>query len=191
MGAISLNLATFEYRTRRVAFLLLLLTGLAAAGITLYSVHRGLDLKNELHAYEKRIEQLEGVRAKAAANGQVKAGKPLGQEAMRTIGEQASLVNQLIVSDVFPWDQLLNGLEKALPDGTILSSLRPSGDRKKITVTGRSRSTESLSRFMGGLDESGVIDRAALTKLHVERADGRSEAMVFEIEARLRPGPGY
>ena len=191
MGAISLNLATFEYRTRRVAFLLLLVTGLAAVGITLYSVQRGLDLKNEIHAYEKRIEQLEGVRAKAAANGQVKAGKPLGQEAMRTIGQQASQVNQLIVSDVFPWDQLLNGLEKALPDGTILSALRPSGDRKKITVTGRSRSTESLSRFMGELEESGVIDRAALTKLHVERADGRSEAMVFEIEARLRPGPGY
>jgi Tfp pilus assembly protein PilN len=191
MSALSLNLATFEYRTRRVAALSLFVTGLAAVVISLYSIRGGIELRDEIREYEKRIAQLESVRAKAAAYGRGKAGKPLGKEAMRTIGQQASLVNQLIVSDVFPWDQLLDGLEKALPEGVLLLSLRPSGDRKQITVTGRSRSTDSLSRFMSGLDESGVIERAALTKLLVERGDGHSEAMAFEAEGRLRPGPGF
>jgi Tfp pilus assembly protein PilN len=191
MNGLSLNLATFEYRTRRVAALVLIVAGLVAMVISLFSIHGGLELIDEIREYEKRIAQLESVRANAAAHGQGKAEKPLGQEAMRTIGQQASLVNQLIVSDVFPWDQLLDGLEKALPDGVLLSSLRPSRDRKKITVTGRSLSTESLSRFMSALDESGVIERASLTKLHVERGDGHSEAMAFEVEGRLRLGPGF
>jgi Tfp pilus assembly protein PilN len=191
MNGLSFNLATFEYRNRRVAALMLLVAGLTAVVISLFSLHGGIQLSDEIRDYEKRIAQLESIRAKAAAQVQGKSGKPLGQEAMRTIGQRASLVNQLIVSDVFPWDRLLNGLEKALPDGVLLSSLRPSADRKKITVTGRSLSTESLSRFMSALDESGVIGRAALTKLLVERGDGHSEAMAFEVEGRLRLGPGF
>ncbi len=191
MNALSLNLATFEYRTRRIAAFLLFVTGLAAVVISLYSIHGGLELKDEIREYEKRIAQLERAHAKAAAHGEGKAGKPLGQEAMRTIKQQASLVNQLIVSDVFPWDRLLDGLERALPEGVLLSSIRPSGDRKKITLTGQSRSTESLSRFMGGLEDSGVIERAALTKLHVERGEGHSGTIAFEIEGKLRLGPGF
>jgi Tfp pilus assembly protein PilN len=191
MNALSLNLATFEYRTRRVAAMLLFVTGLAVVVISLNSIFGGLELRDEIREYEKRIEQLENVRAKAAAHGRGKTEKPLGQEAMRTIKEQASLVNQLIVSDLFPWDRLLDGIEGALPEEVLLSSLRPSGDRKKITLTGRARSTESLSRFMGGLEDSDVVERAALTKLHVERENGHSSAMAFEIEGKLRLGLGF
>jgi Tfp pilus assembly protein PilN len=191
MNGLSLNLATFEYRTRRIAALLLFLTGLGVVVISLYSIHGGIELRDEIREYEKGIAQLESVRAKAVASGQKKAGKPLEQEAMKIISQQASLVNQLITSDAFPWDRLLDSFERALPEGVLLSTLRPSGDRKKITLTGQSRSTESLSRFLGGLENSGVIERAALTKLHVERGNGHSGAMVFEIEGRLRLGPGF
>ena len=170
---------------------LLFVTGLAVVVLSLYSIYEGLELRDEIRDYEERIAQLESVRAKAAAHGRGKAEKPLGQEAMRTIKQQALLVNQLIVSDVFPWDRLLDSLESALPEGVLLSSLRPSGDRKKITLTGQARSTESLSRFMGGLEDSGVIERAALSKLHVDREDGHSGAMAFEIEGKLRLGLGF
>jgi Tfp pilus assembly protein PilN len=191
MNGLSLNLATFEYRTRRVAALLLFVTGLAAVLISFYSILGGIELRDDIREYEKRIAQIESVQTRAAAQGPGKAGKPLGQEAMRTIRQQAALVNQLIMSDVFPWDRLLDSLESALPEGVLLSSIRPSGDRKRITITGQARSTESLSRFMGGLEDSGVIDRAALTKLHVERENGHSGGMAFEIEGRLRLGPEF
>jgi Tfp pilus assembly protein PilN len=191
MHTLSLNLATFEYRTRRIAALLLFVTSLAAVSISFYTVRRGIELADEIREYEKRIAQLESVHAKAAARSQEKSGKPMGQEAMRTIREQAAFVNQLIASDVFPWDHLLDGIERALPEGVLLSSLRPSSDRKKITLTGRSPSTELLSRFMGGLESSDMIERAALTKLHVERESGHSGSMAFEIEGRLRPGTGF
>jgi len=191
MNGLSLNLATFEYRTRRVAALLLFVTGLAVVLLSVYAILGGLELRDEIREYEERIAQIESSQARAAAQGPGKAGKPLGQEAMRTIRQQASLVNQLIMSDVFPWDHLLDRLESALPEGVLLSSIRPSGDRKRITVTGQARSTEPLSRFMGGLEDSGVIDRAALTKLHVERENGHSGGMAFEIEGRLRLGPEF
>jgi Tfp pilus assembly protein PilN len=191
MNALSLNLVTFEYRTRRVAAFLLFVAGVAVVLISLYSIHRGIDLRDEIHEYGKRIAQLEALHAKAAARDQGKARRSLGEQAMQTIRQQVSLVNQLIVGDVFPWDRLLDSLERALPEGVLLSSLRPSSDRKKIILTGRSRSSESLSRFMSGLDESGVIDRAALSKLNVEGGNGHSGAMAFEIEARLRLEPGF
>lgn len=191
MGAISLNLATFEYRTKRIGVVSLLLACLAVTMISFFSMHAAFGLRDEIQALEKRVARLEDGQSKSATRAQANAGKPLGQEVMRTIRQEASLVNQLITDDAFPWDRVLDGLEKALPEGVLLSSFHPSPDRKKIMVKGRSRSTESLSRFMSGLDESGVIDRAALTKLHVERGEGHSEAMVFEAEGRLRLGPDF
>jgi Tfp pilus assembly protein PilN len=190
MNALSLNLVTFEYRTRRVAACLIFAMGLAAVVISLYSIHGGIELRDEIREYGKRIAQLEVLHAKVAAHGKEKAGRSLGEKAMQTIRHQATVVNQLIVSDVFPWDRVLDSLERALPEGVLLSSLRPSGDRKKIILTGQSKTTESLSRFMSRLDQSGVIDRAALSRLNVEGENGHSGAMAFEIEARLRLAPG-
>jgi Tfp pilus assembly protein PilN len=191
LGPIKVNLATFEYYDKRVVYSLILGAAILVLMLSAYTIQLSFRYQSDIFEYENKLVRLEQglVKRQHIRNG-IKV--TLGKDLIKTIKGDTAFVNRLIIMDIFPWDHVLDGLEKEMPEGMILKSLAPGSTQAALTMKGESSSMAEISLFLSRLERSGMFEKTILSKLSVEQNASQKEnenerpKILFEIEAALR-----
>jgi Tfp pilus assembly protein PilN len=192
LDPIKINLATFIYYDKRVAYVTLVIIGLFLAGITLFNLSSEIHDQKEIRSYNGKIKRLEKQLSNRKQTRE-KILKRLKGEEMQTIREGANLVNRIITKDVFPWDRLLDAIETGMPKGMILKDIKVTDDFNKLILTGFAETPKSIAQLLKNLRESGLFKKSLLTKLSVgeEKPDAhpnpKQAGVFFEVENSLIP----
>ncbi|CAN2042400.1 putative PilN domain-containing protein [Candidatus Magnetomoraceae bacterium gMMP-15] len=190
MEPIKLNLASSDYNYKHILLLIVIGTIISAFFITAYNISLWFDMQNAILQYEKKILVLEK-RLEKEKYLYEKTKIKLEQYERDIIKNNAVFVNNLIISDIFPWDHILDMLEKIIPDGLILESFLPSDSVKKIILKGHAESTIEIFNFLKRLEQTDMVSKNVLLKLSVEQnkseifENQKDTGMTFEIESTL------
>ena len=191
MEPININLASFEYVDKRQTVVMFAVIAIVLSIISAFNVRLYAKSRDEKSRYETKISLLN----KRLNNGrQAQLEKiEFGEEEKKTLRNKADFANRLIASDVFPWNQFLDMLERKIPNDLILSKIAPNDNYSKLTISGYAGSTRKVTFLLKRLEDWDVIQQSTLLKLQVEQ-DGSQEnvrgivpKIEFEIESDLRP----
>ena len=106
----------------------------------------------------------------------------------KVLKNNADFANRLIASDIFPWNQFLNMLERKVPNELILSKIAPADNYSKLIISGYAGSARKVTFFMKRLKDWDVTQQSTLLRLHVEqngslpKTQGIVPKIEFEIE---------
>jgi Fimbrial assembly protein (PilN) len=190
LDPIRVNLATFVYYDRRVAYTTLVILVVFLAGITLLNLNRGVYYQGEIRSYNDKIKRLEKQLSKRKQTRE-KLLKELKGEEMQIIREGAKLVNQIIVKDVFPWDRLLDAIETDMPKGMVLKDIKVADDFSKVTLSGFAETPKNIAQLLKNFRKSGIFEKSLLTQLNIEQEkpgvhpNPKQAGLSFEVENSL------
>jgi len=188
---ININLASFEYVDKRQTVVMFAIVAIVLLIISAFNVRLYAKSRDEKAKYETKISMLN----KRLNNGrQTQLEKiEIGEEEKKTLRNNTDFANRLIASDVFPWNQFLDMLERKIPNDLILNKIAPNDNYSKLTISGYAGSTRKVTFLLKRLEDWDVIQQSTLLKLQVEQ-DGSQEnvrgivpKIEFEIESDLRP----
>ena len=188
---IKINLSTFEYQDKFVAYPIMVFAALIVLALSAYHIQLALRYENEIFDYEQRLARLEERQAEKTKKFREQRQK-FKEEDVQSIREGARFFNELIIQDAFPWSRVLSALERHLPPRVILLNFALSEGRKKIKIEGKTHAMTEITRFLSGLEASRVFENNALIDLTVTSGDlakhRQSETMdiTFQIECLLR-----
>ncbi|MBW1911627.1 MAG: PilN domain-containing protein [Deltaproteobacteria bacterium] len=191
MKTINLNLATFEYQDKRIAYPILIGAALIIIIISGFSVQFYLGNQNDIKEYEKKIARLEQEHMKRQKIYTAKH-QDLDSGEIEAIQKEIDFVNELITKDTFPWDKLMNSLERNMPAGIKLLNFTISNDLKALKLQCKALSIRDISSFLNKLDGSKIYRNNNLINLsvaqkNVSQESGKGEGLVikFEIESSV------
>jgi Tfp pilus assembly protein PilN len=101
-------------------------------------------------------------------------------------------INRLIALDLFPWVQVLNALEKALPDVVVIDRFRPVDGFRRIDLAGHTDSLEQLVRFQENLEASDMFASVVLENMGLGNEPGSASLSNaerrtdFQLHCRLQ-----
>ncbi len=188
---IKINLSTFKYQDKFLTYPIMLLAALIVLAISAYNIQLALHYQHEILDYEQRLAHLEQVRALKQKKNKDQLQKVEDKE-IQSIREGVRFLNKLIVEDAFPWDRVLDVLEKHTPPEVVLLHFALSDDRQKVIIKGATRSMAEITRFLSGLEQSKVFKKNALINLVVtsesmaQNASDQAMGIKFQIESILR-----
>ncbi len=188
MDRILINLATFEYLDKRIAYPMLFGAAIILIAISWYMVKASYQYQNHIFEYEKRIESLD---QKILTRQSIKQKtEKIGKDETTSLQSDIVFVNERIKQDVFPWDRLLDALERNMPDRTVLLSISPSKGQTGLRLQGKAESMEEVGMFLKNLNQSTIFPDNRLVNLAVNReggfqggANGESGAIKYELES--------
>ena len=182
------NLSTRPFYNERSVHGLLFIAALIVAGLTIFNVtqivlltRRQSALSGEAAAAEARATEL---RAHAARTRQAVNTKQL-----ESISEAAREANTIIGQRLFSWTDLLNRLEKTLPDNVRITALRPSVDRDgtiTVTMTVAAETVDDIEQFMANLEGTTAFSERQSAR---RRADGRRSACAPASKGNMQLSP--
>lgn len=188
METIKINLATFEYLDKRLAYPVMLVTALAVLLFSFLSIRTGIKSQGEINEYEKTIELQE---QNAIKRQQIKKESTirLKDGEVESLKKDTDFINGLIKTDAYPYDRLLDSLEACMPKGVVLSELKMSKDLSMVTLTGRVDSMDKITVFISNLNDSKIFKNNNLLNLSVSQENNQEEVfssedngIIFEIE---------
>jgi Tfp pilus assembly protein PilN len=148
------NLSTRPFYNESGIHGVLGITALIVIVVTIFTLtqivlltRRQASLSDQAAAAETRAAEL---RAQAARTRQAVDPKQLD-----SISGAAREANAIIGQRLFSWTDLLNRLEKTLPDRVRITSLRPSVERDgevTVTMTVAAESVDDIEQFMANLE---------------------------------------
>lgn len=178
---IDLNLATKPYLNRRAVRFWLLL---ASAGLV---VILGLNLSygyQNYRQYRQVGELLQELDQRMAAVEGV-ALQEFSPAAYEQALEKVAILNRTLEADQFRWTDLLNRLEKLVPAGVRISSLRPDFEDRSLEIQAIAREIGDMTAFLDALLHSQGLDQAFLLRHQeqdVENASGyRQQVINFSL----------
>ncbi len=144
---LSLNLASRSYINRRplyaiYAIVLAVLIVLLVLNLSYY--FRAQAQSRQLGA---RISQLNQTLAKEHSKSTLKVTKAQYDSLLKEI----DFVNGILQKDSFRWTDLLNHLEKVVPDGVRIRGIQPNFKDNVLNLTGAARKVEDLQVFLDHL----------------------------------------
>ncbi len=190
MEPIKLNLATRGEGDNRVLLRLLVGAGLLVLILTGYTVATWMRNHAVLMDQRGRIEALVK-RQKEELRASKRAAPAITKEEASAYLKQAKAVNRLIMEDQYPWDRLLDDLERRLPDGVILLRFASTERFDRIVLRGRADDLQGVTLFLENVKTSPVMTSMKLLNLSVSRAEGplagrkADAALDFEIEGTV------
>ena len=190
MEPIKVNLASFEYVEKRQTYLMVGIIAIAVLIISVYNIRLYAKCRREISNYEKEISlsNKKWQNSHQLQHEQIE----IGEEEKKVLKNNADFANRLIASDIFPWNQFLNMLERKVPNELTLSKIAPTDNYSKLIISGYAGSTRKVTFFMKRLKDWNVIQHSTLLKLHVEqngslpKTQGIAPKIEFEIESTLR-----
>ncbi len=191
MEPIKVNLASFEYFDKRPAYMAIISSVIIVLIISTYNFHLYNINQHEINNYEKKIAKSEE-EWKKQQQLQKKSKIRIKKEEIKILKSNADFINRLIATDIFPWNQFLNMLERKVPKGLMLNKITPTDNYRKLILTGLSSSTRKITFFMKRLKEWNVIQESVLLNLNLKRegttveANGNLPEIEFRIESTLR-----
>jgi type IV pilus assembly protein PilN len=152
------NLSTRPfYNERAVRTLLLTLGGLLLL-LCLFDLQQVIVLSGRLKqaTAQARFDQERAGELRVRAD-RLRAG--IRTPELLRVQDAAREANDIIDRRTFSWTQLFNLIETTLPNGVMLSAIRPQIDRGVITVTMLviGRSVADIDEFMDGLEKTGAF----------------------------------
>jgi Tfp pilus assembly protein PilN len=188
---IKINLATFEYQDKRLAYPVMLITALIVLLVSILSIRTGMNTQGEINEYEKTIDSQEQSVIKRQ---QIKKEnvRRLKDGEVESLKKDIDFINGLIKMDAYPYDRLLDSLEVCMPQGVVLSDLKMSKDLDMVTLKGEVDSMDNITVFLNNLNDSKIFKNNNLLNLSVSREDNRGEdsssmddAITFEMECSI------
>lgn len=190
MDPININLASFEYVDKRQTIVMIIIIAIVLLMISAYNAHLYAKCRHEKSNYEKKIFLS---NKKLQDSRQTRHEKiEIGEEEKKVLKNNADFANRLIASDIFPWNQFLNMLERKVPNELTLNKIAPNDNYSKLTISGYAGSTRKVTFFLKRLKDWNVIQHSTLLKLQVEQDGSQGDVrgivpkIEFEIESTLR-----
>lgn len=189
MQPIKVNLASFDYFDKRPAYLMMIVSIIVVLIISAYNFHLYNVGQRDIYTYEEKITESEKEWKKQQ---DIQNNIKITEEEKKILRSQADFVNRLIATDIFPWNQLLNMIERKVPNGLVLTEIVPSDNYRKLVLAGLASSTRKITFFMKRLKGWNVIQETVLLNLNLKRknssinAGGKTQDIEFRIESTLR-----
>jgi Tfp pilus assembly protein PilN len=173
------NLSTRPFYNERGVHVLLGVVGTVVVALTIFNVaqlwvlnRRHADLGGAAAAAEARAATLrsEAANIRAAVNA----------KELETMSGAAREANEIIVSRLFSWTELLNVLETTLPDDVRITSLRPRLERDgtiDVAMTVVYRRPDDAEQFMTNLDATTSFTDV-LSRSDMPNDDGTFQAVI-------------
>jgi len=120
-----LNLASRPYRDYRPLYAVVVVTSLLIAFMLLNNIETGYRYVHETRATRDKISQID--RQIEVENRRTEeANQRLRGVNVKLLAEQAQFVNARLAERAFSWSELLDRLERVLPDDVRIESVSPS-----------------------------------------------------------------
>lgn len=187
---LNINLATQPYQdVRRFLTRWLPIVGLVAVltAVLVYLAITGYlqarDINRQISELQSEISRLDKARTDAVAM--------LNRPENRDTAERSQFLNDLIVRKSFSWTQVFSDMERIVPRGLHVISIRPEiNDQRqlevRLTVAGQSR--ERANELVRKLEESSHFTGAAILNESMRLgAQGGGNEVQFEIRAFYVP----
>jgi Tfp pilus assembly protein PilN len=185
-----INLTTRKRIDNRIRFLLFGGIIAVVSLATLLNLYTGYQAYSERRAYQDKLEQLQPQIQRLAADES--AGAQISPKAHQNLMNQGLRINRLIALDLFPWVQVLNALEKALPDVVVIDRFRPVDGFRRIDLAGHTDSLEQLVRFQENLEASDMFASVVLENMGLGNEPGSASLSNaerrtdFQLHCRLQ-----
>jgi len=152
---IHLNLASRPFRDYRPVYAAVVLMALLTAFLALNNVDTFLRYRTETKTTRANIAKLEQQVAEEHSKSEVLAQRLRGVD-LKLLASQTEFANAQLAERAFSWSELLDRLEKVLPNDVRIQSVTPSFDKDGlvhlsmscITKTGEGL-TATINRFNG------------------------------------------
>jgi len=191
MKSFKINLATDEYLNKRIVYSMLVGTALLVLFISGYNINVSVRQNSMLSEYKDKISRIEQNLAKKRLSHEKRISR-FGKEEIAKIQNNTLFANKLIALDIFPWNRLLDTVEKKIPEDMILVNFTPSDDFKKLNLKGSTCSMKNITLFLKRLEESELLHETALSQLSVEESKQNADMkkqepdIFFEIKSSLQ-----
>ncbi len=185
MEPVRINLVTATYLDRRLSFLVVLLSLCVVFAFSAFNFVSYRDRRLEASRYREMIDRIVGEDPVSRAHPSFK--HTVSKEALEKVRKEKRSVNRLILLDRFPWPELLDRLEKAVPPGVRLGSVSHSDDFTNLALTGRAENSKVMGTFIGNLGRGGLIEKKELSELTFNPS-GKGGGIGFSLTGRLNMG---
>jgi Tfp pilus assembly protein PilN len=181
----TINLATTDHLDRRVVVAVMTAVLLLLLAFTGCNLVQGARYYRQKADYEKKIARVRGT----AVEAKTVEVDPL---IVKDLPARVKFTNRVIVEDRFPWIQVLDIVEEAIPGEVVIQQFSPSGDFRNLVLKGSTPDVNDLVRFHQALESSGIFEYVNLRTISLEQpGDRRAEAgspggIQFEVEGRFR-----
>lgn len=180
-----INLTTHDHVDRRIIYAVLGGVALLLAAFTLINGIQWISKYSERSRYQSKISELQ---KQASALSASRADEPpFKPEAALALQKSSRQANYLIALDIFPWIDILDEIENAMPPEVVLDRFLPATDLKTIRISGHTPSVEPLTRFQEALGKSDYFQSVVLENMDFGTGSAKpkgaagNDAMQFEM----------
>ena len=164
MKPIKANLTSIEHPDKRIIYGIIVIIVLCLFLISALNIRAAIHNHNNILNYQIKTDRLsQGARAAELHEAEIK-NRPTDGDYEKN-KKNAVFANRLITLDIFPWDKLLDTLEKSVPEGITLSSFDPSNDFKQIIIKGRAGTVENIAYLLKMLEKSSILQKSSLLRI--------------------------
>ena len=156
MKQITVNLATNDFLDRRMITVLMVLAAALALSLSGLTLYRYVDYRKTLKTYSVKIERTRELVSQKKREKMELQQKP-SKEEIRRLSAKIAAANALIARDAFPWNRLLDQLERKLPEGLLIETFSLSDNYDKLIMTGRADAAHKITFFLRRLEEWALI----------------------------------
>ena len=130
--------------------------------IYLYLHHR-----STIASCQLKIDQVKQELAKNQMDG-TRGAEALSQAEQEAVKQQVSVINTLILKDIFPWPRVLDMLESCLPENMLFDRITHSQDYKTLVLMGTAETPDAVASLMDRLNREPFFKKNRLASLSVE-----------------------
>jgi Tfp pilus assembly protein PilN len=181
---INLNLATFEYQDTRVAYTMMAVLTALVLAVSSFNISLFVGYQNRIYEFKERIVQLDH----GNGNNKVKREESppaVTKEDAASIRSRADFVNRLILMDIYPWDELLDELEKSTPSNVTILSFVSMKEENRIKVEGKAASIADVGQFLKVLEGSSLYRNNVLSSVNVGKNGAEPDRPAREFPVRF------
>jgi len=187
---IDINLATHEYLDRRLLTTLMIAAVVLTVSLSGRTLYQYFSYQAQIREYDLKIAGMQKMISRKTKHQLEKRGKPT-QEDIRRLTKQIAAMNVFIARDVFPWNRVMDQLERKIPEGLYIESFSLSDNYDKLIMKGRADAAHKITFFFRRLEEWDLIkttiiqDLGLKPVLAVESADPVKDGIGFTFESTI------
>jgi hypothetical protein len=188
MEPIIINIATTEPYDKRVYRFLVIGIVFLIAGFSGFNTYYFFKNRSLRMAYEEKIKRFDQMeRGDLSSASGIKGPVDDGKKAR--IEKEIAFINTLMFQDGFPWPQILDQIERSMPEGLLLQRIASGPDLKSLLLEGDAKHSGSVAEFMEGLKKQKSYWEADLFSLNVDSPekdqDEAQSPIKFQISLTL------
>ena len=145
----------------------LMLLSLAFIGLFAWDLQRLQDVQAMTGRAEQALVRAAEQDSRVQVEGRAE-GLDLSDAALQRLPRDVAFANQLIAKRAFSWTHFLGDLEKAIPPGVSINSIRLDPKESIIALTGSAASLKDLTTLIISLEDHAAFHDAVLLQYRVQ-----------------------